>query len=58
MDMEILDRVNKCGGSASSSRRRKAIWTPQKLSIKVNVADHREKTSPIQLACNESTTFM
>ena len=48
-----------CGGSASISRRRKAIWTPQKLSIiNVNVPDNREKTSPIQLACNESTTFM
>ena len=57
-DMELFDRVNFCGGSASVSRRRKAIWTPQKLSIKVNVPDHREKISSIQLACNESTTFM
>ena len=54
----LFDRVRLCSGSSSVPRRGKATWTPQNLSIEQKIPYHREKTSPIQLACKESTTFM
>ena len=54
----MYDRVSLCDGSASIPRRRKVTWTPQSLVIAQEIPDHRENTFPIQLACNESATFM